>query len=66
VHVVKRDPHVTPTARCYVTSRGIVIGRRYVPPPRRELGIEAERIQTVLLAKPALPWWRRLFGSRHA
>ena len=34
------------------TSTGIVIGRSFIQPPPRELGIEAERIQAALLHKP--------------
>lgn len=35
-----------------VTSTGIKIGIAYKPPPPRDMGVEAERIQSALLAKP--------------
>lgn len=44
----------------HVTSKGIVIGGHYVPPAPRELGSEAEKIQTALLAKPKFNPLRKL------
>lgn len=44
------------------TITGIVIGRSYIPPAPRELGSEAERIQSALLHKPA-PWPERLLDA---
>jgi hypothetical protein len=34
------------------TSAGIEIGRSYIPPAPREIGSEAERIQSALLYRP--------------
>ena len=43
-----------------VTSTGVRIGERYVPPPPRDIGSEAERIQTALLIETKPGWWERL------
>lgn len=46
----------------YRTPSGLLIGSKYAPPPRREdIGAEAERIQSALLAKP-IPRWERIAG----
>lgn len=45
----------------HITSSGIVIGRAYIKPAPRELGSEAERIQTALLAKQKFSVWLMRF-----
>lgn len=45
-------------ANIYTTRTGIQIGAHYIPPAPRELGSEAERLQTALLKKrqAGYPW----------
>jgi hypothetical protein len=49
------------SASMMTTDSGITIGRAYVPAPPRELGAEAERIQSALLKPPPEPI--RLIGN---
>ena len=45
----------------YIRTRaGILIGCAYTAPPPRDIGSEAERIQTALLIETKPGWWVRL------
>ena len=48
------NPHIV------VTATGIRIGERFMRPPPRDIGSEAERIQTALLIETQPGWWERL------
>ena len=48
---------------CYTTSTGIRIGCAHQRPLSRELGVHAEIMQTVLLAKPGRSWLARIINK---
>ena len=59
---------MSPHVMCTRTRTGIQIGLCHIRPAPREIGSEAERIQTGLLRRPTVisaqaPWWVRVCRS---